>query len=89
MSPFASPTAPLRLSEDSTADPVSSLGSLPEEPHFKSLPHSRYNDDGFGTPLGKTKSTSNLLSMRSGAPPPIVTEKRMSIDAGQLDRMMR
>ncbi|KAL6709296.1 serine/threonine protein kinase [Coniothyrium glycines] len=64
-------------------------GSLPEEPTFASLPRAQHNDTSFGTPLGKTQSTSNLLSLRTGAPPPLVTEKRMSIDAGQLDRMAR
>ncbi|PVI02927.1 hypothetical protein DM02DRAFT_612577 [Periconia macrospinosa] len=37
--------------------------------------------------LPKNKSTSNLLSQRD--PPLAVNTKRLSIDAGQLDRMVR
>ncbi|KAF2125798.1 Pkinase-domain-containing protein [Dothidotthia symphoricarpi CBS 119687] len=57
-------------------------GSLPEEAHFK--PH--HAPDHVS--LVKNKSTPNLLTM-SRAPPAINTAKRLSIDAGQLDRMAR
>ncbi|KAI8936729.1 hypothetical protein NX059_007117 [Plenodomus lindquistii] len=39
--------------------------------------------------LVKVKSASSLLAYRAPAPPPIDTAKRLSIDAGQLDRMAR
>jgi protein-serine/threonine kinase len=52
-------------------------------------PHShvlRFANDNASLP--KNKSTSNLLSQM--APPPLSLQtKRMSIDAGQLDRMAR
>lgn len=67
----------------STADPPTPPGSPPEEPHFDAAPIRPYDYAA----LVKNKSTSNLLSQR--APAPIDTAKRMSIDAGQLDRMAR
>ncbi|KAK1916166.1 hypothetical protein P3342_003981 [Pyrenophora teres f. teres] len=67
----------------------SGSGSLPEEAPFESLPQSSSHASGYA-PLVKTKSTPSLLAYRSGAlPPPINTAKRLSIDAGQLDRMAR
>lgn len=63
------------------ADPQPPTGSLPEESHFAAAPPRAYDHAA----LTKNKSTSNLLSQR--APAPIDTAKRMSIDAGQLDRL--
>jgi hypothetical protein len=60
-------------------------GSLPEDAHFAALPS--YHDSPEYVALVKTKSTSNLLKSR--APLAIDTAKRMSFDAGQLDRMTR
>ncbi|CAO2653226.1 Nn.00g026370.m01.CDS01 [Neocucurbitaria sp. VM-36] len=70
----------------STADTFTLAGSLPEEPHFDSQPSVRYTSEYAS--LAKNKSTSNLLA-QSRVPPAIDTAKRMSIDAGQLDRMAR
>lgn len=39
--------------------------------------------------LVKVKSASSLLAYRTGGPSPIDTAKRLSVDAGQLDRMTR
>ncbi|KAF7453289.1 SPS1 Serine-threonine protein kinase [Pyrenophora tritici-repentis] len=67
----------------------SGSGSLPEEAPLESLPQSSSHASEYA-PLVKTKSTPSLLAYRSGAlPPPINTAKRLSIDAGQLDRMAR
>lgn len=64
------------------ADTITPPGSLPEEAHFES--HNVSDHVG----LVKTKSASNLLA-QPRAPSAITTAKRMSIDAGQLDRMVR
>jgi protein-serine/threonine kinase len=70
----------------SIADILTPPGSLPEEAPFNSL-HPQHLSEY--APLVKTKSTSSLLNYRPGAPPPLVMGKRLSIDAGQLDRMAR
>lgn len=70
----------------SLADSFSRSGSLPEEPHFDSLHNLPSQLDHVS--LVKNKSTSNLLS-QARSPPTIDTAKRMSFDAGQLDRMAR
>ncbi|KAF1833450.1 Pkinase-domain-containing protein [Decorospora gaudefroyi] len=64
-------------------------GSLPEEASFHTLPHVQHVSDY--APLVKTKSTPSLLAYRAaaGPPPPLNTAKRLSIDAGQMDRMAR
>jgi protein-serine/threonine kinase len=67
------------------ADTPTPPGSLPEEARFAALP--TYHDSPEYVSLVKTKSTSNLLKSR--APLAIETAKRMSFDAGQLDRMAR
>ncbi|RMZ66441.1 serine threonine- kinase [Pyrenophora seminiperda CCB06] len=62
--------------------------SLPkEEAPLESQPQSSHGSEY--APLVKTKSTPSLLAYRSGTLPPINTAKRLSIDAGQLDRMAR
>lgn len=72
----------------SPADILTPPGSLPEEAPFDSLSHSQPATEY--APLVKTKSTPSLLNYRSGPPPPALdTAKRLSIDAGQLDRMAR
>ncbi|KAF2628104.1 Pkinase-domain-containing protein [Macroventuria anomochaeta] len=71
----------------SIANYATPSGSLPEEPHFDALPtHRNATDHAL---LVKNKSMSNLLSHTISAPPVIDTAKRMSFDAGQLDRMTR
>ncbi|KAF1919084.1 hypothetical protein BDU57DRAFT_511963 [Ampelomyces quisqualis] len=60
-------------------------GSPPEERHFNAQP--TFHDYPEYASLVKNKSTSNLLQAR--ALPAIDTAKRMSFDAGQLDRMAR
>ncbi|KAH7382244.1 hypothetical protein BKA66DRAFT_570538 [Pyrenochaeta sp. MPI-SDFR-AT-0127] len=77
---------PPTLYMGSTADTLTPPGSPPEEPHFDALPKSRFVPEYAS--LVKNKSTSNLLA-QSRAPPQLDTAKRMSIDAGQLDRMVR
>ncbi|KAI4629467.1 uncharacterized protein J4E87_003731 [Alternaria ethzedia] len=72
---------------DLLADALTPPGSLPEEAPFDSFAQSQHLSEY--APLVKTKSTSSLLSWRTGPPPPIDTAKRLSIDAGQLDRMAR
>lgn len=72
---------------DLLADALTPPGSLPEEAPFNSFAQSQHLSEY--APLVKTKSTSSLLSWRTGPPPPIDTAKRLSIDAGQLDRMAR
>jgi protein-serine/threonine kinase len=67
------------------ADSLTPPGSLPEEAHFDALP--LFRDTAEYAALVKTQSTSNLLKSRG--PPAIDTAKRMSFDAGQLDRMAR
>lgn len=69
----------------SLTDMIRAPGSLPQEAHFDALPNLRSPSEY--APLVKNKSTSNLLSAR--APPAIDTAKRMSFDAGQLDRLAR
>ncbi|KAF2845841.1 Pkinase-domain-containing protein [Plenodomus tracheiphilus IPT5] len=72
----------------STANTLTPPGSLPEEPLLDASLNPRY----VPVPdyaLVKVKSASSLLAYRSGAPPPIDTAKRLSIDAGQLERMTR
>lgn len=62
----------------------------PGSPHQDSIsqlqPVLRFAPDHVSLP--KNKSTSNLLAQESAAPLSVNT-KRMSIDAGQLDRMAR
>jgi protein-serine/threonine kinase len=70
----------------SLADTLTPPGSPPEEPHFEALSQQRSAPEYVS--LVKNKSTSNLLSQSRGLPV-IDTAKRMSIDAGQLDRMAR
>jgi protein-serine/threonine kinase len=65
--------------------PPTPPGSLPKEAHFDTLPTFRESSEYAS--LVKNKSTSNLLKSRG--PPAIDTAKRMSFDAGQLDRMAR
>lgn len=67
------------------ADTRNPPGSVPEEVHFNGLP--TFHDSPDYVPLAKTQSTSNLL--RARGPPAIDTGKRMSFDAGQLERMTR
>jgi protein-serine/threonine kinase len=74
---------PLHMSP--LADTPTPPDSLPEEPHFDALP--TFHDSAEYVPLAKTQSTSNLL--RARGPPAIDTGKRMSFDAGQLERMTR
>lgn len=62
-------------------------GSLQEGSHFDTLSTHRSTTDHVS--LTKNKSMSNLLSHTVSAPPIIDTAKRMSFDAGQLDRMTR
>lgn len=62
-------------------------GSIPEEPHFDTFPAQRNTTDHVL--LTKNKSMSNLLTHTISAPPLLDTAKRMSFDAGQLDRMTR
>ncbi|KAF9690992.1 hypothetical protein EKO04_010989 [Ascochyta lentis] len=71
----------------STADCSTRPGSLPEERHFDSLPAQRTTADHAS--LVKNKSMSNLLARTTSPPPAIDTAKRMSFDAGQLDRLTR
>ncbi|KAF2030670.1 Pkinase-domain-containing protein [Setomelanomma holmii] len=75
----------------SLADTLTPPGSLPEEAHFEAhfeaLSPQRSAPPEYAS-LVKNKSTSNLLSQSRG-PPAIDTAKRMSIDAGQLDRLAR
>ncbi|EMD60566.1 hypothetical protein COCSADRAFT_98441 [Bipolaris sorokiniana ND90Pr] len=71
----------------SLADVLTPPGSLSEEAPFDSL--SQSEPIAEYAPLVKTKSTPSLLNYRSGPPPPLNTAKRLSIDAGQLDRMAR
>lgn len=73
----------------SSANYATPPGSLPEERehHFGALPTHRDTTDHVS--LTKNKSMSNLLSHTISAPPIIDTAKRMSFDAGQLDRMTR
>lgn len=73
----------------STADCSTPPGSLPEEPHFDALSSHRNTATADHASLVKNKSMSNLLSHAISAPPMIETAKRMSFDAGQLDRMTR
>jgi protein-serine/threonine kinase len=75
----------LQLHTGRLADSFPPPGSLPEESHFDALPKSKPPTDYAA--LVKNKSTSNLLAQR--VPPPINTAKRLSVDAGQLDRMAR
>jgi protein-serine/threonine kinase len=76
---------PPQLPVGSPANALSRPGSLPEERHFDALP--TFHDTAEYAALVKTQSTSNLL--RARGPPAIETAKRMSFDAGQLDRMAR
>ena len=69
-----------------TAD-ATPAGSLQEGSHFDALSNLTSTTD-YGA-LTKNKSMSNLLSHTISAPPAIDTAKRMSFDAGQLDRMTR
>jgi protein-serine/threonine kinase len=70
---------------DPLADILTPPGSLPEERHFDALP--TFHDSPEYASLVKNKSTSNLLQARGLSA--IDTAKRMSFDAGQLDRMAR
>lgn len=71
-----------------TADCFTPPGSPNEEP-LSSLPElSRFITAPEHASLPKNKSTSNLLAQRTPAGLSVNT-KRMSIDAGQLDRMAR
>lgn len=74
----------LSASMCSIANYATPPGSLPEEPYFAPL---RAANDHVS--LTKNKSMSNLLSHTISAPPAIDTAKRMSFDAGQLDRITR
>lgn len=65
---------------------MSKPGSLQEGLHFDTLSSHPTADH---VSLTKNKSMSNLLSHTVSAPPIIDTAKRMSFDAGQLDRMTR
>ena len=67
---------------DLLADVLTPPGSLPEEAPFNSFAQSQHLSEY--APLVKS-----LLNWRTGPPPPIDTAKRLSIDAGQLDRMAR
>ena len=71
---------------DFFADRLTPPGS-PTEDSRPTHPHVlRFASDNVSLP--KNKSTSNLLSQM--APPPLsLTTKRLSMDAGQLDRMAR
>lgn len=75
-----------------TAD-ATPAGSLQEGSHFDALSNLRSASTSTSTTdygaLTKNKSMSNLLSHTISAPPAIDTAKRMSFDAGQLDRMTR
>ena len=75
-----------------TAD-ATPAGSLQEGSHFDALSNLRSASASTSTTdygaLTKNKSMSNLLSHTISAPPAIDTAKRMSFDAGQLDRMTR
>jgi protein-serine/threonine kinase len=82
---YTLPPAAIQLHMGSLADTLAPPGSLPEEPHFATLP--TFHDSSDYVPLAKTQSTSNLL--RARGPPAIDTGKRMSFDAGQLERMTR
>lgn len=82
---YTLPTAAIQLHMGPLADTLTPPGSLPEELHFDALPHFRHTPEYAS--LVKNKSTSNLLAQRG--PPAIDTAKRMSFDAGQLDRMAR
>lgn len=62
-------------------------GSPDAQPQPTAKPSLRFTSDN--APLPKNKSTGNLLSHASGAPLAIDTRKRMSFDAGQLDRMAK
>lgn len=84
---YTLPHAVIQLHMGPPADTLTPPGSLPEEPHFDAPPPYRPSPSPEYAALVKNKSTSNLLAQRG--PPPIDTAKRMSIDAGQLDRMAR
>lgn len=71
----------------STANHSTPPGSLPEERYDAQSTHHATTD--HASLLVKNKSMSNLLSHTISAPPLIETAKRMSFDAGQLDRMAR
>lgn len=83
------PSAPLSFTSSST-DALTPLGSPHEESASSLPPLTRFTSlpEHHHVSLPKTKSTSNLLSQRSPAALSVNT-KRMSIDAGQLDRMAR
>lgn len=73
----------------STAD-ATLPGSLQEGSHFDtSSAARRTTTTDHAAALTKNKSMSNLLTHTISAPPVIDTAKRMSFDAGQLDRMAR
>lgn len=74
------PLLHMNLPADVTPGHEEPLSSLPELTRFTTAPEH--------ASLPKNKSTSNLLSQRSPANLSVST-KRMSIDAGQLDRMAR
>jgi protein-serine/threonine kinase len=82
---YTLPPTDIQLHMSPLADTLTSPGPLPEEPHFDVLP--TFHDSAEYVPLAKTQSTSNLL--RARGPPAIDTGKRMSFDAGQLERMTR
>lgn len=80
----------ITLHMNSSTDTFTPPGSPHEEP-ASSLPYlTRFTSlpEHHNATLPKTKSASNLLSQRSPASLSVNT-KRMSIDAGQLDRMAR
>lgn len=82
---YTLPPTTVHLHMGPLADTLTPPGSLQEEPHFDALPI--FHDSADYVPLAKTQSTSNLL--RARGPPAIDTGKRMSFDAGQLERMAR
>ncbi len=75
---------------DLMADLLTPPGSPPEEPHLETPQHPHYTAEYAS--LVKNKSTSNLLAHSRAARVPLTVDsaaKRMSIDAGQLERMAR
>ncbi|KAF1996554.1 Pkinase-domain-containing protein [Amniculicola lignicola CBS 123094] len=71
---------------DAVADRITPPGSPQEEPKSAYQPSLRFAEHNVFLP--KNKSTGNLLAHAAGAPPlAIDTTKRMSFDAGQLDRL--
>jgi protein-serine/threonine kinase len=62
-------------------------GALPEESHFDALAAQRHRAPSDHISLIKNKSMSNLLAHAAPHPAALDTTKRMSFDAGQLDRL--